>query len=168
MSSPHSKETEQADSCWTLCFLPPVNPSRPLTYPHSCQLSILRNTFYLNLHVYQVHRPGFLPGNTQPPQRDLLCVWVHGQIWRSFQSFLLIRRYILLCLGEMYDKYLLDPFGLYCLLAATSLCLDLCSWFFLMFSILVRVGYWSFPLSVYDLSGSRVSFTKLGALVFEA
>lgn len=39
---------------------------------------------------------------------SLLCVQVHNQFLRKFHQ-MLRRKYILLCLGEMFYKYLLGP-----------------------------------------------------------
>lgn len=57
---------------------------------------------------------------------------------------MLRRRNILLFWGEMFYRYLLNPFGSYFLLV--SLCLSLAS--VLMTSLLVRVVCWSLPLSL--------------------
>lgn len=48
---------------------------------------------------------------------DLFCVPVLGQFQRKFYE-LLRRRFILLCLGKVFGKYLLEPFGLWPQLAS--------------------------------------------------
>lgn len=76
----------------------------------------------------------------------LLCVQVYGQFWRKFYD-LLRRSYTLLCLDEMFRKYLLGPFGLQCQLAPAILYLV----FVWKISLLVRMEYWSHPLSLCEV-----------------
>jgi hypothetical protein len=100
---------------------------------------------------------------------DLLCDWVCGQFWRKFWE-VPRRRYICLCFGEMFCKYLLGPFGFSGPLAPA---------FYSLFSFCIAslsvgesgiltsatVSVWG---SIWELSCSSVSFTNLCALVSRA
>ena len=81
---------------------------------------------------------------------SLFYVHLYGQFWRRFHE-VMRTRHILFFWGEMFCRYLLNPFGSWLLLVSLWLCLV----FVLMTCPLVRVGYWSLPLL---LCGFNVCF----------
>lgn len=99
----------------------------------------------------------------------LACVQVCHQFWRKLCG-MLKRRYILFCLGEMFCKYPLNPFGFQHLLAPVFLLLVFVWMVDLSFgeSELLKSPSISMWGTICGLSCSSVSSTKVGALVFGA